>query len=115
MSTPTVTISPTTANVPYKVPFMTTATASDDTGVIVSFAWTVTTAPSGSSATITNAATDTPTFSPDKLGTFVLTCTVTDDSAATATATVTLTVRAEMWVKTTGGTVASIRRTQVAG
>ncbi|QDG52671.1 tandem-95 repeat protein [Persicimonas caeni] len=72
------------------------ANSSDiDTGdSIASYAWTLDTKPTNSTATLTDAATATPSFTADVAGDYVLTLTVTDQNAATATDTVTVTAQA---------------------
>ncbi|MFK7913039.1 MAG: PKD domain-containing protein [Pseudomonadales bacterium] len=54
------------------------AASNDPNGDLLSFQWTLTTVPSGSSATFANAASAMPTFTADVVGTYTATLTVSD-------------------------------------
>ncbi len=68
-------------------------------GVTLIYAWTVDSAPDGSSATLTNADTSSPSFAPDILGEFVIRLTVSDDTDRTAVATVNITAEDNKYYK----------------
>jgi hypothetical protein len=72
--------------------FTRTATASDSDGTISVYAWTIQSRPAGSVATSSGNATSTITFIPDKIGTYVIRCTVTDDFNASTYDELTLTL-----------------------
>ncbi len=57
----------------------------------ITYAWVITSAPTGSTATLSGAATASPSFTPNKTGAYVITLTVSD-GVNTATDTVTITV-----------------------
>jgi hypothetical protein len=61
-------------------------------GGALSYAWGIATRPSGSTATIANAATANTSFTPDLNGTYVVQLTVTDGAGAAAVSTVTIQV-----------------------
>lgn len=67
-------------------------------GTNITYAWLVTSVPSGSSFTtqsdtnLTSASTSAPSFQPDVAGTYIVKLTVTDTQSATSTDTVTVTV-----------------------
>ena len=65
--------------------------SSDPDGDSLTYAWTVTSRPSGSTAEPSNAAIVNPTFTPDKPGTYVIQLIVSDGTASSAADTVTLT------------------------
>lgn len=67
--------------------------SSDADGTINDYAWTLDT-PSGSSVTLSDADTATPSFRPDAAGEYTATLTVTDNDGATDSDTVTVTVSA---------------------
>jgi hypothetical protein len=60
----------------------------------LTYAWSITTQPSGSTATIANATTANTSFTPDVNGTYVVQLTVTDGAGAAAISTVTIQVGA---------------------
>ncbi len=64
----------------------------DPEGQPLSFAWTITSAPTGSTATLSGAATVSPTFTPDKSGQYVISLVVNDGVNSSAPDTVTITV-----------------------
>lgn len=61
-------------------------------GDLLNFAWTLTSAPSGSAALLSGAGTTRPTFVPDRAGAYVATLVVRDAFVASTPATVTITV-----------------------
>ncbi len=64
--------------------------SSDPDGDAISFSWSFDSAPSGSTATLTNANTATPNFKVDAYGEYVVRLTVTDSKGASAEDTVTV-------------------------
>ena len=65
--------------------------SSDADGDPLTFAWNLTTRPSGSTTTLAGATTPTPTFTPDLAGTYIASLTVNDGKINSAPATVTIT------------------------
>jgi hypothetical protein len=92
------------------------ATASDPDGTIGSYAWSVPSAPSGSTATPASPSAASSTFHPDKPGTYTLRCTVTETTGGlTAFDELTLTVTAQMFVRVSGVAKPAKRRVRVNG
>ena len=67
------------------------AGSSDAEGSPLSFGWTLTSAPAGSTAKLADPATGTPAFTPDVDGSYLITLVVNDGSASSAPDTVTVT------------------------
>jgi hypothetical protein len=67
-----------------------TASASDPEGTSVSYAWSFTSKPAGSSASISGGTTATASFTFDVGGTYILQCIATDGTGKTTTGTVTV-------------------------
>jgi hypothetical protein len=67
------------------------ANSSDANGDAITYAWSMTSKPSGSSAALANASTVNPTFVPDVAGSYVLRLIVSDGSLSSAASTVTVT------------------------
>ena len=65
--------------------------SSDADGDPLTFAWSLTTKPAGSTANLAGATTATPTFTPDIAGTYIASLTVNDGKVNSAPATVTIT------------------------
>lgn len=65
--------------------------SSDADGDALTYAWTLPTRPTGSTATLSGAATARPTFTPDVAGTYTASLVVSDGSLNSAPATVTIT------------------------
>lgn len=77
-------------SVPVGQPVTVQGSGGDPDGTPVTFAWVLATRPDGSAATLAGAATATPTFTPDLVGTYVVRLTVSNASGeATSTATIT--------------------------
>jgi hypothetical protein len=94
--------------------FQAVTTASDPEGPIT-YAWTVATKPAGAVATFSSSSVANPTLRPDKPGTWVLTCVVTDSGGVTAADSITLTVQAQMWTRVAGAKKAARLRTRQNG
>lgn len=62
--------------------FSRTATATDPEGQAITYAWTIVSAPGGSTATLSGASTATVTITPDVVGAYTLRATVTDAGGA---------------------------------
>lgn len=78
-----------------------TAAGSDADG-ITSYAWTVTAAPAGSTATIVSPSSASTTITPDRPGSYTFQCVVTDGSGQSTTSSATVTVKPRVWVKAAG-------------
>ena len=61
------------------------------TGTALTYSWTLTTKPTGSSAVVSNATTSTPTLTPDVAGVYVMSLTVTEAGVSSTASTSTLT------------------------
>lgn len=70
--------------------------SSDANGDTLSYAWKLSSLPSGSSATLSNALTAKPSFTPDVAGAYVASLIVWDGKVLSAPATVTITVTAQV-------------------
>ena len=91
LSPPTCTCpSPSTINTTPLSTVTLTASCSDPDGGAVTYQWTVTTKPSGSSSLPASPTSASTTFFVDLAGTYVLTLTVTDNEGQTSTCTVTI-------------------------
>jgi hypothetical protein len=77
-----------------------------------SYAWSFTSKPTGSTATLTNATSATVSFQADKPGEYVLSVTATD-SGTSATDSAKMTVRPTHWVKTSGAKRPATMRAKV--
>lgn len=67
--------------------------SSDPNGDTLTYAWTIASAPTGSTATLTNPTTTTPTFTPDVSGSYVISLVVNDGEADSPADDVVLTIR----------------------
>ena len=67
------------------------ASSSDANGDAITYAWSMTSKPSGSTAALANASTVNPTFAADIAGSYVLSLVVSDGSLSSAASTVTIT------------------------
>ncbi len=65
--------------------------SSDPEGHLLTYSWTITSRPSGSTAALTNSTTVNPTFVPDAAGTYTVQLVVNDGTQNSAPATVTIT------------------------
>jgi serine protease len=65
--------------------------STDANGDAITYSWTITTRPAGSSAALSGATTATPSLRPDVAGSYVVQLTVSDGRASSAPATVTIT------------------------
>ena len=77
-----------------------TATVTNPSGT-VTYAWTFSSRPTGSTATLTGANSSSVSFTPDKAGEYVLLCTVTDSSGQVSDS-AKITVRATHYVRKNG-------------
>lgn len=65
--------------------------SSDANGDVISYSWTLTSAPAGSAAALSDATSAQPTFQPDVAGTYVASLVVSDGTFVSAPSTVTIT------------------------
>jgi hypothetical protein len=72
------------------VAMLTGAASSDADGDVLTYQWSFTSMPAGSSATLSGASSVAPSFTADRVGTYVLSLTVTDPSGASDTDSVTV-------------------------
>ena len=70
------------------------SSSSDANGDALTFGWSLTTKPTGSTSALSSASSAKPTFTPDVEGTYVATLTVNDGKLSSAPATVTISVSA---------------------
>ncbi len=66
-------------NVPYTQPYTLRNLSTDPDGDPISYGWAFVSVPTGSAAALSSAAAATPTFTPDKVGAYVVRLVVTDD------------------------------------
>ena len=69
------------------------AASSDPDGNALTYAWTITSRPSGSTAALTGATSVNPSFTADRAGSYVIQLVVSDGSLSSAAATVTISTR----------------------
>ncbi|HEX6549793.1 MAG TPA: PKD domain-containing protein, partial [Gammaproteobacteria bacterium] len=78
--------------------------SSDPKGATLTYAWQIASAPSGSSATLSDATSTKPTFTPDVDGIYIFSLTVNNGSFTSAADTMTLST---VWMLNTNGAVAA--------
>jgi hypothetical protein len=96
---PTVTVAGASA-APYGETISASVSASDRDGTIASYHWYFTSQPTGSVITPTTPSATTTTFTPDKLGTYVLRCDVTDNQGGVGFSTLSVGIDAAMYIWT---------------
>ena len=101
MATVTIQNQGTTVYHAYGRTYTNTATATNVSGT-PSYAWTLVSKPSGSSATLTNGTTQTVTLDYDVPGTYIIECSVTDSGGTVISGRTTIVVRAVESVRIAG-------------
>jgi len=88
---PTVTMGYVPSSVPFGVPFQFNGYAYDPNGDPVTYTWTLVSRPQGSIAALTDATAQSPSFTPDLEGQYVVSLVASDGKLSSAAATATLT------------------------
>jgi hypothetical protein len=95
--------------------FTSTVTATSPGASITTYAWTITAAPSGSTAVLSGASTAAASLTPDKPGSYALQCVVTDSRSQSTTIGSVTVVRPSLYVRQSGAAKAARAWTRVGG
>jgi hypothetical protein len=95
-----------------RVPVVRSAVVTGATGT-TTYSWNFTSRPTGSTATLSGATSGTASFTPDKPGAYVLSCTITNNGVQ-ANDNATVTVRPTHWVRKSGAKSPATMRAKVS-